>query len=157
MSLEEVVRQYNVQTNFLEHLRVTKNLQNYLGSKEEPIHRPVNPFNLQVLSVDSTGSKKYRVVLTKSITNAHENLECRWNQILDTSSLEWNQIFAICFNTILDNNLIWFQFRIVYRILGTQSKRHKMGQTENGLCRICNSSEETIKHLFVECTYVAQL
>ena len=96
-------------------------------------------------------------MLTNSITNAHENLERRWNQTLSTSSLEWNELFAICFNTILDNNLIWFQYRFVYRILRIQSKRHQMGQTENGLCRMCNNSEETIKHLFVECTYVAQM
>ena len=50
-----------------------------------------------------------------------------------------------------DNKLKWFQYRILHRILGTNSLLNKIKIAENPMCRLCGLKIETIKHLFVEC------
>ena len=99
----------------------------------------------------------FRNVLNKVNVKTQCIYKTKWGSRFETISLEWNFIFKICFDTILDNNIIWFQYRIIYRILGTQSLRKKMGTSDTSLCRICNNQEETLEHLFLTCPYVENL
>ena len=52
--------------------------------------------------------------------------------------------------------LIWFQYQIIHKILGTRSLFFKMSKTETNLCRNCGLSEETIEHLFFHCVKVKE-
>ena len=70
--------------------------------------------------------------------------------------MEWKLIFTICFELIKDNDLIWLQYRIIHKILGTKSLLYKMSKTESHLCRNCGLAEETIEHLFFYCIKVQQ-
>ena len=63
----------------------------------------------------------------------------------------WEVVFHICFKTVQDNNLIWLQYRILHRILGTQHLLNKMGKAACSLCLQCNIFPETIMHLFYHC------
>ena len=56
----------------------------------------------------------------------------------------------ICFNSIDDNNIKWFQYRVINMILGTRQYQFKTKILDNPTCGYCNSSEETIEHLFCE-------
>ena len=56
-----------------------------------------------------------------------------------------------CFYTIQEKTLIWFQYKIIYRLTGTNSLLYKMKLTDSQLCNFCNIKEETIYHLFVRC------
>ena len=69
----------------------------------------------------------------------------------------WKQIYKIIFQTIYDNNLIWFQYRIVRRILGTQKHLCKMKISNNEAFRLCGQDCEIINHLFVDCCRVENL
>ena len=46
--------------------------------------------------------------------------------IIDNAT--WRRIFYLCFNTILENRLIWFQYKLLYRILGTNKLLHQIGR-----------------------------
>ena len=158
MSLAEIKNIYKIETNFLEHLQVKKGLQKFLHNSEYDIHKPIYPLNIKALMGHIEGSKKYRMVLTPSPKDLNSNLVKRWSQHHTcTTPLEWKKIFKICFYTIFDNNLKWFQYRIIYRILGTLSLRKKMKNSESDQCRICNASVETQEHLFVHCFHTAKL
>ena len=61
---------------------------------------------------------------------------------------------VVCFKTIQDNYLIWFQYKILNRILGIESLKFKMGISQNNVCRLCNENEETLVHLFTLCNPV---
>ena len=50
-----------------------------------------------------------------------------------------------------DNYLIYLQFKIINRILGTKSLLDKISLTYNPLCILCKEQEETIMHLFYDC------
>ena len=77
----------------------------------------------------------------------------QWSQMLPTDvlNLEWKKIFSICFDTVKDINLIWFQYRILNKILGTKSLLFKMSIADTNNCRNCGLAEETIEHLFFYC------
>ena len=50
-----------------------------------------------------------------------------------------------------DNNLSWFQYRILFKILGTKDYLKKIKITEADKCGLCKKSEESIFHLFSLC------
>ena len=76
-----------------------------------------------------------------------------WNNELNINIDEdtWQKAFKICFKLIQDNGLIWFQYRILHRILGTQKLLSKIGKTSTPKCLLCKSHPESIIHLFSLC------
>ena len=58
------------------------------------------------------------------------------------------QIYKICFKTLKDNYLIYLQYKIINKILGTRSLMHKMLITPDEYCSFCKEQEETLTHLF---------
>ena len=83
----------------------------------------------------------------------------KWDLALGTtiSADTWKNTFNICFKTVQDNYLIWLQYRILNRILGTKYLQHKMNIIDSSKCNICNNSIQTTKHLFVDCPPIKQL
>ena len=59
--------------------------------------------------------------------------------------------WRICFYSIVDNNIKWFQYRILHRIIGVQEALFKYKISDSNICRLCLNSVETIFHLFAEC------
>ena len=82
----------------------------------------------------------------------------KWNKQLeiDIDNQAWKTIFTHCFNTVNDNNLKWFQLKLIYRVLGTKSYTMKLNITDNGKCNFCHQTE-TLMHMFVECLNVKDL
>ena len=62
----------------------------------------------------------------------------------------WNNIFNICFKDITNNNLTWFQMKILYRILATKTYLFKLRIKQDNLCERCKE-EETLLLMFAEC------
>ena len=61
------------------------------------------------------------------------------------------KIYKTCFYSVPDNHLKWLQFKIINKILGTQSLLFKINMTDEPRCTFCKESEENIIYLFVEC------
>ena len=76
----------------------------------------------------------------------NEKLRNKWDAILNTTmdDNEWKKIYKICFKTIERNGLIWLQFRIIQRILGTRSHLYKINIVNSDSCEFCQSAVETI-------------
>ena len=56
-----------------------------------------------------------------------------------------------------DTKLIWFQYRIFYRILGTKKYLVKCRIGNNPNCSFCGSEEESIEHLFFHCPFSSNI
>ena len=69
----------------------------------------------------------------------------------------WTLIYRICFYSINDNQMIWFQYRILYKILGTRYYLKKLKIEMNSQCSFCHQYEEDLEHLFCNCDKVTQL
>ena len=59
--------------------------------------------------------------------------------------------------SIQDNQFKLFQHHIIHRILGNQDLLFKMKITDNPRCRLCNTANETIEHLFLTCEISKEL
>ena len=79
------------------------------------------------------------------------NLNPFWKTVFSYFDF-WKQVEKICFYAINDNEYIWFQYRILYRILGINVLLVKLENAENDTCRLCHCHVESLTHLFSECT-----
>ena len=155
ISQKDLEQKYTLlKTNFLEYLRVKMCVELYFKKYEDgPLlfDQPCLPKQIPSLFGHSQGLKHFYKLLNKtcadmSFKNALNN-ELNINIGEDT----WQKAFKICFNLIQDNNLIWFQYRILHRILGTQKLLSKIGKTSTPKCLLCKSHPESIIHLFSLC------
>ena len=75
---------------------------------------------------------------------SNENLEI-------TLKERWESIYKICFYSVLDNNLIWFQYRVLFKILGTKDYLKKLKLNMNSQCLFFKQYEKNLEHLFCKC------
>ena len=94
--------------------------------------------------------------LNKQVENCV--LRKKWCSILiiDINEKDWEQIYKICFKTMQINDLVWFQYRIIHRIVGTHSYMRKLKISATSSSRFCNVSKETLIHLFTSCPAVLE-
>ena len=68
--------------------------------------------------------------------------------------LNWKLILRKHYKTAKDSKLIWFQTRLLHRILPTKRYLFFRKVVESPLCSFCGNCEETVSHLFWECACV---
>ena len=75
-------------------------------------------------------------------------------ETLDSDITEWDKIHMVPFVCTHNNKFIIFQYKILNRILATNSFLYKLKLKETNLCTFCNETKESIMHLFWECPVV---
>ena len=150
---------YNIKTNFLEYHRVTTCVNIYMAKLKEKCTRhqkPLLPNQIKVLQKSKKGSKDFYRILNKDDPGNLFSNYSFWEEALhiNISKDKWNLIFRICFKTIKNNDIIWMQYRVLYRILGTNDYLFKIKRRIDGICNFCKQKNETIIHLLVECVFV---
>lgn len=87
--------------------------------------------------------------------------ETTWKPVLQNDEFDskqiWSTIYKVCFKTIADNYIIWFQYKVLYNILGTKKYLHKLKISSDQMCSLCSQYPESIEHLFSECGMVSHL
>ena len=145
--------------NPLHYLRLRLSIKSLLSNYlllPQPIQRPTIPLYIKTIQKSSKGSKDfYRILQGNRETINHDKWETMLNIYIPNPA--WKRIHKICFKTLNDNYIIYLQYRIVNRILGTRSLLHKMSITDNKFCSFCKEHEETLMHLFYDCNYVLTL
>ena len=157
LSLPEMKNRYNFSINFLNYFTVKKVLQNFITLYQQSntfgFQRPFIPFHIKDLLLPGRGHKSVYFQLQQKINKPRKN-ELKWCLELDIVQNNdfWKQVYKICFYAINDNEYIWFQYRILYRILDVNELLVKMENAENDTCRLCHCHVELLTHLFSECT-----
>ena len=67
-------------------------------------------------------------------------------------SWSWKPFNILPFIATTDTKLIWFKYKIIYRILSTNTFLQKIDRSQSDICSFCRSNRETIKHLLCDCT-----
>ena len=150
-------------TNFLEYHKVKIVIEKFLNKNLNNINFPVHtiypaiPQHMNILYRYNASSQDFYKLLDQH--DFQFPLKEKWDNILDaTINLETWQIFLkACFKVVRDQSLIWFQYKLILRIIGTRSLLFKMKIHNSNLCRLCNSGQETIIHLFYHCTHTITL
>ena len=159
LTMREVTQLYGIRTNFLEYLRIhrcVKLFLNKINLRNFYYTRPIFPVYLKILMKKTNGSKYFYANSIKQYENS--KLKAKWNGELDITldSDDWKKIYRICFKLIKRNDLIWFQYRILQRILGTKAYLFKINKSQDSYCSFCETSIETLTHLFVSCPMVSE-
>ena len=71
----------------------------------------------------------------------------------ETENCVWRKIFRVSFRFSCDALLTWFQYELLYRIIGVRKYLATIGIDDSSVCRLCTHDEETIVHLFVHCNH----
>ena len=97
--------------------------------------------------------------LTKETNEATRKCDIKWEGKFNLALNDkiWHTIYSNCFRTIYDNSVIWFQYKILFGILGTKDFLFKMKIVDSNQCRLYGESAETIQHLFSQCEIVENL
>ena len=152
---------FNTTINFLEYLRITKGLIGYFKklTNSPPFVKPIQPLITSLMHRKVKGSRVFYNVLINQDQSEPPNFKIRWSLEFrkNFTDTEWKKIFMICNKSIPDNELKWFQYRVIHNILGTKSLLYKINKSSTNLCRLCQEREETVSHLLYECGLVTNL
>ena len=152
---------YQTSLNFLEYYRLSRGINNYLKKPKasNTFARPFQPLLVNLLSNNKKGSRVFYDILSEKNDRVPPNFIAKWSRLLGTtfSDLEWKRIFNICNRTIIDNEIKWFQYKIIHKILGTNSLLFKIAISDSNLCRFCKETEETDYQLFYNCQIIKNL
>ena len=122
------------------------------------LNRPHIPFHVKVLLGHGKGVKSFYNKLIAAYSQRPTS-ESKWYSQLKKQfdDIAWRVTYKICFKAILDNSYIWFQFRLLHKILGTNDYLYKLKIQDSNYCGICGLEEETDTHLFMTCKKVLEL
>ena len=109
-------------------------------------------FPVELLQLNKIKSKHFYDLLVA------EKYECpistfRLKNRYDTSDKELALARSFIFSTTVDVNYREFQFKVLNDILSLNYKLYKMKVISSPLCSFCNLENETIEHLFWNCTF----
>ena len=142
--------------NILEYYRIKKLVQTYIGKFESfstMVKKigPGRPSHLNIILKNRRGASDMYKILNNS--DFQPKMKLNWSVECgqDIEENKWKQIFKVCFKFSSDASLTWFQYRILFRIIGVRKYLKITHIEESSVCRLCIDSEETISHLFYNC------
>ena len=151
-SLNEFSTEYNITPKPLEYFGCISSIKEF--AKKHSIDIKSNkvqtePKATTLLTGALKGAKPiYNALLGE---NKKSNVCEKWEHILGKNII-WSRVF-LRVNNIKEIKLKWFQLRICYRILVTNSILTYMNITESNKCNFCLREKDTILHYLWECTH----
>ena len=168
ISIRDLKNKFNINVNILNYYTIKAKIELYTSKYRHlgnlTLERPTYPFHLDVLlKVKSFSKNNYHAFNNAEALNDNPTCELKWTNIVQNENLDiqikerWKQIYKICFYSVCDNKVIWFQYRILNGILGTKDYLKKLKIDMNNACSFCGMYDENLEHLFCKCREVTQL
>ena len=162
-SMTELQEMYNLShVNALDYYRIKLLTKAFISKNKPDIKynlekRPFIPTHLKIFFKQQKGTSHFYKTINKS--SYEPKMKTKWcqeiNQEIDV--LDWKTIFKACFRFSCDASLTWFQYRVLFRIIGVRKHLKIIGKDESSLCRLCTEDEESIVHLFFSCEHSKHL
>ena len=158
MNLEEFKELFDVNINFLEYYSLSKVVNEHfkkLQIEKETHNRASNKqavMNLLCNLGNKSSKVIYKMLLSPDTQTKAMN---KWNVIIG-ENLEWGRIFYDLRKITQDTKLLWFQMKILHRILSTNKYLKMIGIRYDDKCSFCKTSTEDINHLFWNCDIVQE-
>ena len=159
MSFQDFQQTYSLRPMFLQFYGITLTVKKWLHYTGVNVHeknpQPLMPFNIGLFLKSKKGSKDmYNALNRKTVQISAEQ---KWENILNKYDVEWKNIHIHCTKHTKNTKLCWFQYRIIHRILGTNTFLYKIKVKVCNLCNFCKEEPETIEHLLWGCHKVSDL
>lgn len=114
---------------------------------------PQNVYINDILN-DARGVKLFYNTYVSAIAYSVKSIQ-KWSRDLHINNDEkwWLKQYQNGMTCSKDTKLLWFQFRLCHRIIGTNSFLFNIGVSPSPACSFCGESPESILHVFVECQF----
>ena len=164
ISLENLNEIYRFNPNILEYYRIKALVKTFVETYKIgqffPYSRPPLPFHMQFLLKANKGCRNFYKTLGMNC-NKLPKCTLKWSEILgihiEDAKVFWAKVFKACFKLVVDNQIVWFQYKIIHDILDTKHYLDKVKLITDNMCSFCNMHPETTLHLLSECSYVVDL
>ena len=118
---------------------------------------PTQPMFLNLICKDKNGTRRIYDIFQNHIIT-HNKSEIKWQNILGLpNNYNWKNTYNLLHICTKDTKLIWLQYRIFHRIIGTKKYLVKCKIKTNPNCSFCNLEEESIEHLFFQCSHTINI
>ena len=152
LTFESFREKYSLKANFLQYRSVVTAV---LGVKH-------NSDCSQMLNTESLlGSKDFCKLAYTILIERHASLpqrsQSKWKsdfQAHGAEMIDWSKSYSLPFLCTRESKLQIFQFKLFHRRISTNRYLFKIGLISSELCSFCESSTETLLHLFWECPRV---
>lgn len=160
LNYERFCKRFNFKppfTHFYGIQEAVKKLYNIIDHEFFVVSQPYRRKYLEVLMRNIKGSSHFYDIFIQS-TKFCTNNETKWELDINMTKdkVWWKACNHASTHFRKDVRLIWFQYRIIHRILATNVLLKKIGIVESDMCSFCRESIETLKHLFWYCSRVRQ-
>ena len=159
LSYFDFQHKYNVHVNFLQYYGFCNAIR--FGFNKNVIPKVIEPTCiipealLLIIKVEKGCAHIYRSLLKHNIK------ECKsltkWKQEFDLDNIVWSSYYFLPFNSTVDVNMRWFQFKLLNRILYMKDALLRFKLVTDNLCTFCNNSVETIIHIFCYCIHTTEI
>ena len=163
LKLKDIERIFKITVNTFYYHRIKLLRKNFIenNKKERSFAstQPFYPFHLKCLSGKSGCRTLYKMFSNNAYSKIIPLCRIKWGELLGESDNEqtWKLVFKACCKSVLDNSIIWLQYKVLFNILPSRDYLYKLKISNNNLCVFCQCSPETIVHLFCECDEVNDL
>lgn len=77
-----------------------------------------------------------------------------WQEKVNMERFEWRNFFLTLQKCCKNSYLKTFQYKLLHRILPTNTFLFKIGFVNSKVCTFCKNHDETIEHVFYECCHI---
>lgn len=150
---------FNIKIDFLSYAALIKSIPANITSSSKPIEikSPVLPYKIALLAKKLRTSKIVYASLVAVLQESKKDLDARsalkkkW--VRDIGSIRLGTIHDVRKST-KNVYLQSLHYRIVKRIIGTNTFLYRIGKADSSLCTFCKTSNETLLHLLWDCNTV---
>lgn len=153
LNIEEFSSKYEIRVPMLDYFGCISAIKKFMrinNIQVENINSPEYNKTYYTVLMSPKGAKIFYEILLGKCPLPKPCL--KWERIME-ENINWDKVFSAT-KQIKEVKLKWFQMRINYRILVTNSVLTDMKIRSNNACTFCEKVKETIYHYLWECEYV---
>ena len=155
--LDSFRNKFDIQSNFLEYNGIITAIKSKWKNELNNIHKEQVKENKNIAYLKSKNkpSKCFYPIFLAAITEEPVRIKEKWSHELDLAmdAQRWKEVFNLPYNITHDTKLQSFQFKLLHRILPTNSLLMKCNLVASELCTFCHDIKETLLHLFCTCSH----
>ena len=134
---------------------ISKRRVNLSEFKDYAISIPFIPSSIKKITKEKKGTKSlYEIFVKRMYVKPKSELKWEYDLNIQNDIAWWENCNSILHYLTKDVKLLWFNYRILHRIISTNAYLYKIGIKESDKCSFCGLETENISHLFYECSYV---
>ena len=119
-------------------------------------HRQHTTQLTRLIPIEKLTAKQCYLLLSHNIKEK-PTAQVKILEILNLQEIDWYKIYTLARKSTLDSYARMFHFKCVNNILYLNKSLARMGLCENSICSYCNHDDETIVHLFYDCTVTTEI